>query len=178
MFKNQQNWCALLAVVCVTAASGVAIGQTAGGDVPPPDQRPPLIPPDATPEEIVAICVEKVTEIADRAVDGNERTGETAVTLIQELLDQGRDDEAAMVGRWSVHWIKSMSERAAKHARGVCHRCTVALIKAGGSRDMVEAMHEACRDQAERIRVSAESAVEAIHELVPPPDDVPPPPAE
>lgn len=179
MFRRQQRWCALLAAVCMLIAAGIAMAQPAGDrEGPPPEEKPPLIPPDATPEQIVTICVEKATEIANRAVDRNGKVGETAVALIEELLDEERDAEATMVARWSVHWIKSKSERAGRHIHGVCRHCTGALIKAGGSLEMVEAMHEACRDQAERIRESAQAAVEAIHELVPPPDDAPPPPGD
>ena len=134
------------------------------------------IPPDATPEEIVEFCINRVTEKADRCVEINEGDSALCVEIIEELLAEEAVLKAQRVAVWCIHDIRGRSGICVHRIRHLCRRCSRAIIRAGGSRELIEEMREAVGDQIDRIQESRAAAVQAIVDVLGEDPELPPPP--
>lgn len=151
------------------------------GPLPLPDgqEPPPPIDPrlDATPEEIAEFCITQATEMADRAVLGNQKTSDRGVAIVTQLLENGQVEDALCVARWSIFWVNHKSGQCIADVRLLSKRCVRAIIRAGGTQELVDEVRAACQEQIARIVDSRNAAIEAIKAVLPElpePEEAPP----
>jgi len=162
---------------CVLVGAGLALwvgswslAQSTGAI---PRSSPYDSPQDATPDEIAESCIAKATKIADRSIRGNEITADRSVAIITQLLEVGQVEDARCVARWSIFWINNKSARRTADIERLCKRSVHAIIRAGGTRELVEHVKAVCHEQIKRVADSRDTAIGAILAVLPEPEAAP-----
>lgn len=115
-----------------------------------------------TPDEIAKHVIARVTKLADTYVTAADKLTKAAVDRIQTLLKNGKKAEAARVAKEAITKLDTGARDAVKRIEAIAKDGVAAIVKAGGSKDLVAKVKAAAAAQAKRVKDAHDADVQAV----------------
>jgi hypothetical protein len=118
------------------------------------------------PEEIARRCVERVDQIADRAITAMRTIAGEAVRRIEELQQQGDDEGARHAAVRAAGAIRAAAAAAFEAIHDTTARCVREIREAGGSEELIRRVVGHSRQKRADVRDAAHGALRRIREAL------------
>lgn len=122
---------------------------------------------DPTAEQIARRTVARVTELADRCINGVETDSNRCVARIEELLKKGKTELARRTAKECVERINRRTAGCREDIRKICERALKLIREAGGGAALAERVKAACAEQVKKIGDARGTAIEKIRAALP-----------
>jgi hypothetical protein len=121
-----------------------------------------------TPEQVARRSIHRLNAIGDRTVDAIRDITHESVPRIVRLVAAGQPREAEMLARRSTHRIRSITEESLDTIGALTRRAHRILHRLGARPALHEAVNDAARENAGRIRHAAARSIHAIRDALNP----------
>lgn len=121
-----------------------------------------------TPGEVARRCIHRLNTIGDRTVDAIRDITHECLPRIERLVAAGHQKEAELLARRCIHHIRSVAEDSLDAIGSLTQRCHRILHRLGARPALHEAVDDAARENAGRIRHAAARSIHAIRDALNP----------